>query len=169
MLRCSYRMIAFACLGLSLASCSAKEPARVHTVRQLAEARWEVPPLTLGTLTVKADVRWTIEGAYVRDLACREMCNSVLGLEIPGVRDPRTKPSDRERAFDRVLDRASKNGAPSPCMVLRVKPRTGRSTNPNLLGGRYSIGWLEFVDLVDEPCPLNPGDRPLGSPPPQPR
>jgi hypothetical protein len=158
----SHRMVLAACLGLSLAGCGASESSRVHTVRELVQARWEAPPVALGTLTVKADVRWSIEGAYVRDLACPDFCNNVLSLDLPGVPDSGRKPSQRQQTFDRALGRASKNAQPSQCMVLKVKPHAFRSTNPNALGGRYRIGGLEFVDLVDGPCPLNPGDHPPG-------
>jgi hypothetical protein len=122
--------------------------------------------VALGTLTVKADVRQSIEGVYVRDLACSDFCDNVLGLDLLDARDKEAP--NRQRAFDRLLQRASWNVARSPCMVLKVKPDAYRSSNPNALGGRYRIGRLEFVDLVDAPCPLNPGDHPF-PPPPQPR
>ena len=164
-MRRSYRIAAFVCLGLSVMSCGAREPARVVSVRNLVEARWATPPLLLGTLTVRAMVSTkNIEGVYVRDIGCLDFCDNVLGLDFPDA-DGRDKPhasSEKELVLDRALARALENKADFACMVLKVKPRTYRSTNPNLLGSRYRIGVLDFVEVVDaNSCPRSREDHPL--------
>ncbi|GGL19484.1 hypothetical protein GCM10010983_15960 [Caulobacter rhizosphaerae] len=150
-----HRAAALVCLGLSLMSCGAEDPTRVRKVRNLVEARWPMPPLALRTLTVKGEVRRDIEGIVVRDLNCRDLCDNVLSLEFPNAE---------------ALDQALQNKFHIPCMVLKVKPLYRRSENPAVLGSRYRIRALEFVDVVDaNSCPRDPGDHPLGALPQQPR
>jgi hypothetical protein len=113
-----------------------------------------MPPLALGTLTVKGEVRRDIESIVIRDLNCRDFCDNVLSLEFPNAE---------------ALDQALQNKFHISCMVLRVKPLYRRSENPAVLGSRYRIRALEFVDVVDaNSCPRDLGDRPFGIPP-QPR
>ncbi len=127
----------------------------MFSVRNLVEARFATPPLGLGTLTVRALVSTkNIEGVHVRDIGCLDFCDNVLALELPG--------SEQERVLDQALAKALENKADFACMVLKVKPRVHRSINPNLLGSRYRIGALEFVEVVDaNACPRSPEDRPL--------
>ena len=161
----SYRIAVFACLGLSVMSCGAREPARVVSVRNLVEARWATPPLLLGTVTVRAMVSTkNIEGVYVRDIACLDFCGNVLALDFPDANshDNTHTPSEKELVLERALTRAVESKADFACMVLKVKPRTYRSRNPGLLGSRYRVGALDFVEVVDaNSCPRSREDGPL--------
>ena len=160
-----YRIAVVACLGLIVTGCGARDPARVVSVRNLVEARWAAPPLLLGTVTVRAMVSAkNIEGVYVRDIACLDFCGNVLALNFPDadIHDNTHTPSEKERVLEHALTRALENKADFACMVLKVKPRTHRSGNPNLLGSRYRIGALEFIEVVDaNSCPRSREDGPL--------
>ena len=159
------RIVALACLALGLASCGARDPARVVSVRNLVEARWAAPPLLLGTVTVRAMVStMDIEGVHVRDIACLDDCINVLPLHLPDAdgRDTAHKASEQVLALYRALDRAQGRQADFACMVLKVKPRAHRALNPNLLGSPYRIGALDFVEVVDaNSCPRSREDGPL--------
>jgi hypothetical protein len=159
------QIAAFVFLGLSVMGCRAKEPAQMLSVRNLAEARFATPP-ALGTITVRAMVSTkNIEGMILRDIGCLDFCESVLGLDFPDANGHAKAhaSSENELVLDRALAAAlEKNGADFACMVLKVKPRIYRSTNPNILGDRYRIGRLDFVEVVDaNSCPRSREDRPL--------
>jgi hypothetical protein len=163
--RRSYWIIALVCIGLGVMSCAPQRPARLLSVRNVVEARFATRPLGLGTLNVRGMVSTkNIEGMLIRDIGCLDICDNVIGLDFPDVEghDGGRAPSGKQLVLDRALARARENKADFACMILKVKPRFGRSPNPNVLGSRYRIGTLEFVEVVDaSSCPRSREDRPL--------